>query len=324
MTTAVLPQDVVLHPHHGAASWRALATYVDVRTTPAALDAVVALVAEVLDDVDATCSRFRPDSDLSIANAGAGHPVLVDPVLVAAVRVALEAADETAGLVDPTLGSVLTAAGYDRTFSLVPSEDPSPAALPVPTGSWRDVAVHGSTVCVPVGAALDLGATGKAFAADLAALAVVEELGVPVLVDVGGDLRITGPDGSTVPSHRVRLGHNLTELDGESGVTVVVGAGGLATSSTSARRWRRGGRQWHHLVDPRSGTPASGPWRTVTALGHTAAAANTASTAAVVLGTDALGWLQAHDVAARLVGHDGTIATTPAWDAADLEETETA
>ncbi|MBM6400311.1 FAD:protein FMN transferase [Phycicoccus sonneratiae] len=322
MTTVAVPAGVRLHPEHGAASWRAIGTYVELRTSPEELERAVELVAAVIDEVDEGCSRFRLDSDLSLVNASLGRPVLVSPVLVGAVRVALEAAHETDGLVDPTLGTVLTGAGYDRTFTLVPGDDPSPAALPVRRGSWRDVAVDDATVSVPAGAALDLGATGKAFAADLAALTVVEELGVPVLVSIGGDVRVAGPDDAAVPRRPIRLGHSLADLDaGGDSLTVSVGAGGVATSSVSARRWRRGGRQWHHLVDPRTGGPADGPWRTVTALGRTAVAANTASTAAVVLGADAERWLADRGVAARLVGHDGHVATTPAWDAAETEET---
>ena len=174
----------------GAASWRALGTYVDLRTHPDVVDAAAARAAEVLDEVDLACSRFRDDSDLALANRSAGTPVAVSPVLVGAVRVALEAATETDGIVDPTLGDLLTAAGYDRTFALVPADDPSPAELPVRRGSWRDVVVTEDTVTVPQRAALDLGATGKAFAADLVALTLEDAFDVPVLVGVGGDVRV--------------------------------------------------------------------------------------------------------------------------------------
>ena len=122
--------------------------------------------------------------------------------------------------------------------------------------------------------------------------------------------------------HPVVIGHSRADLEpGGPAPLVRLGAGGLATSSVSARRWRRGGRQWHHLVDPRTGLPARGPWRTVTALGRTAAAANVASTASVVLGGAALEWLVDHQVAARLVGHDGRVIPTPAWTTSGLEET---
>ncbi|MFN2344293.1 MAG: FAD:protein FMN transferase [Dermatophilaceae bacterium] len=322
-TTRHLGAAPVVDPDLGAASWRALGTYVDLRTT---LDAVVraaAMAVDVLDEVDAVCSRFRQDSDLSRANRAAGRALEVSPVLVGAVRVALEAAEETDGIVDPTLGKALAAAGYDRTFALVPTNDPGPSSVPEPRGAWRAVQVTDDRVCVPSGSALDLGATGKAFAADLVALAITHALDAPVLVSVGGDVRVACPDGEYGggPAYPVVLGHSLADLAaGGQSTRVRVGTGGLATSSTSARRWRRGGRQWHHLIDPRTGAPAAGPLRTVTALGHTAAAANTASTAAIVLGDAAWTWLLERDVAARLVDVDGCVRTTPAWVASGIEE----
>ncbi len=306
---------------HGAATWRALGTHVDLRTAPDAVEAASELAAGVLDEVDRACSRFRDDSDLVRANRAAGTPVEVSPVLLAAVHVALEAAQQTDGIVDPTLGALLEASGYDRTFALVPADDPTPAALPVRSGTWRDIVVADGTLTVPRGTAVDLGATGKAFAADLVALAVLDALGTSVLVSVGGDVRVASPDEAVGPAHRVVLGHSVDDLEagGPSG-RVRLRDGGLATSSTSARRWRRGGRQWHHLIDPRTGGPADGPWRTVSALGRTAAAANTASTAAVVLGPDALPWLEHHGVAARLVAEDGRVTRTSAWADCGLED----
>ncbi|MFL6175148.1 MAG: FAD:protein FMN transferase [Ornithinibacter sp.] len=304
----------------GASSWRALGTYVELRTTPDAVAAATELAAQVLDEVDVACSRFRDDSDLMRANAAAGEAVEVSPVLVGAVRLALEAAADTEGLVDPLLGEVLRSAGYDRTFSLVPANDPAPTALPVRAGSWQQVVVTDTTVTVPRGAALDLGATGKAFAADLVALTITNTLGVPVLACVGGDIRAAAP-ADEPQDQPVVLGHSLADLAAGGPSTLVrLARGGLATSSVSARRWRRGGRQWHHLVDPRTGLPATGPWRTVTAMGHTCAAANAATTASIVLGDTAHDWLVTRNVAARLVDHDDCVTRTPAWTASGIEE----
>ena len=117
------------------------------------------------------------------------------------------------------------------------------------------------------------------------------------------------------------VGHSVADLAAGGPSTLVrLTRGGLATSSVSARRWRRGGRQWHHVVDPRTGLPATGPWRTVTALGHTSAAANAATTASIVLGDAAHDWLVTRNVAARLVDHDDRVTRTPAWTASGIEE----
>ncbi len=302
----------------GTATWRALGTYVHLRVSrPELVDEAAALAVDVLDEVDRTCSRFRDDSELMAVNRRPGLHT-VSPVLAGAVRVALEAARETDGLVDPTLGALLVAGGYDRTFSLVAADDATPVSLPRSRPDWRLIDVVDDTLAVPEGAFIDLGATGKAFASDLAALTIASRLPTGVVVSVGGDVRVvSGEDPDAWP---VAIAHTSAELEADRTLAMVaLRDGGLATSSVTARRWVRGGRQWHHLIDPRTGAPADGPWATVTALGHTCAAANTASTAALVLGDAAYGWLVEHDVAALLADRDGTLVRTPAWQLAAVE-----
>lgn len=102
-----------------ARSWRALGTYIELSVENEAAAAEAALAAAVLDDVDAACSRFRADSDLVRANQAAGQWVSVSPILIGALQVALRAAHTTEGLVDPTLGELMIAGGYDRTFSQI-------------------------------------------------------------------------------------------------------------------------------------------------------------------------------------------------------------
>lgn len=87
------------------------------------------------------------------------------------------------------------------------------------------------------------------------------------------------------------------------GQWVTIRSGGLATSSTAARRWRFDGV--HHLLDPSTGRPAAGGWRTVSVAAATCLDANIASTAAVVRGERAPGWLQSLRLPSRLVSDDG-------------------
>lgn len=295
----------------------ALGTYVFLATRRAAdLGPAGRIARQVLDDVDRTCSRFRPDSDLSRANAEAGRWVTADPVLVAAVAAACLAAEDTGGLVHPLLGRNLVQLGYDRDFAaLTPVHDARvpaelwPAVAPA-AESWREIGLDpDGAIKVPAGTALDLGATGKAWAADVVAAAFAEELGGAALVSLGGDLAIAAPDGEPWP---IAIS---TRPDGPVETTIALDQGGLATSSTRVRRWARRGVDLHHLLDPRTGRPAPEVWRTVTATGRTCAAANTATTAAVVLGAEAPDWLTARGVAARLVTADGRVHTTGGWPA---------
>src|SRR5438034_264759 len=95
--------------------------------------------------------------------------------------------------------------------------------------------------------------------------------------------------------------------------TISITDGGVATSSTSVRRWTRGGVVLHHIIDPSTGLPAAGPWRTATVVAGSCVDANIASTAAIVMGDAATGWLDVNLLPARLVGRDGAVHRTARW-----------
>ena len=95
-------------------------------------------------------------------------------------------------------------------------------------------------------------------------------------------------------------------------------SGSLATSGTAVRQWRRGSRTVHHIVDPRTGDVPEPCWRTVSVAAKSCVDANTASTAAIVLGGQAPDWLAARRLPARLAGVDDRIVTTPGWPDDDL------
>ena len=293
-------------------SFRALGTSATVVTTvPHALPDAIVAVREEVDAIDRTCSRFRPDSELARLHDGAGEWVEVDPVLVEAIEVALRAAILTDGDVDPTVGESLLLVGYDRDFAGLDPDGPPIGALRAAPG-WRTVEVDpaGSRVRIPRGVRLDLGATAKAFAADRSARAAFDATGSGVLVSLGGDIAVAGPpprDGWEVglaDSHAAPA---------EPGHTVRIEAGGLATSSTTVRRWLRGGRAVHHVVDPSTGRPANEVWRTVSVAAATCVDANVAATAAIVRGEPAALWLQRMGMPARLVRTDGSIVRTGGW-----------
>jgi len=268
-------------------------------------------VAEV-DALDLACSRFRDDSELVRLNGAAGRPVPVSPLLYDAIETALAAAAATDGVVDPTVGASLRGLGYDRTFELVVSRGPSPQFAFVPAGGWESVELDpdARTVRVPHGVELDLGATAKALGSDRIAAAIAAATGSAVLVSLGGDIAVGGAPEDGWP---VLIADDSRAALDSPGPVIVLLAGGLATSSTTVRRWRSGEVELHHVVDPRTGRPASGPWRTASVLGPTCVEANVAATAAIVLGTRAPAFLEQRGLAARLVAHDGAVACTRGW-----------
>lgn len=301
-----------------AASWRALGTTVVVAVADdEALDAARSTVATEVDALDRACSRFRADSDLERLNAAGGAPVVVSALLGDAIRAALRAATLTDGDVDPTIGGAMAALGYDADFDTLPA-DGGPIADAVTAGAWRDVRIAGSPpmVTVPAGVRLDLGATAKALGADRAAAAAHAAAGCAVLVSLGGDLAIAG--GAPAGGWPVRVTDDHAAPAGAPGQTIVVHGGGLATSSSTVRRWRRGTAVVHHIVDPRTGWPAQSPYRTVSVAAATCVDANIATTAAIVRGTRAVSWLESLGLPARLVAQDGRVVELNGWPAAEL------
>ena len=181
---------------------------------------------------------------------------------------------------------------------------------------WRSVRVDVDRhlLTVPPGAQLDLGATVKGWAADRAAARIARQLGCGVLVSLGGDTAVAGEPPADGWRIRVQAKTALPGAQPDGPAQVVrIRDGGLATSSTTARRWRRGGDVLHHILDPRTCRPAQSVWRTVSVAAATCADANTAATAAIIRGHAALNWLAPLQLPARLVHQDGTVHVLSAW-----------
>jgi thiamine biosynthesis lipoprotein len=302
------------------ASWEALGTSVVLRLTdPAALQPARAAVELELAAIDRACSRFRADSELSRVNARAGRSTHAGPLLLEAVELALRAAELTGGDVDPTLGRALELAGYDRDWRLLdpPSEQSRgvPAITARVRSGWREVALdrERSAIRVPAGISLDLGATAKAWAADRAANAAAGAGGCGALVGIGGDIATSGP--SPAGGWRIRVTDDHRSDLSAAGQSITIRSGGLATSSTAVRRWSHGSRNMHHIIDPRTGAPVVGTWRTVSVAAASCTDANIATTAALVRAQAAPAWLADLGLPARLVDREGQVTVIGSWPA---------
>jgi thiamine biosynthesis lipoprotein ApbE len=301
-------------PDIESAGWRAIGTGVRVVVHRGDLEAARSAVVDVLAEVDLGLSRFRDDSELARLNAQSGRDVAVSPLLGDAIAAGLRAARLTAGAVDPTVGRAMRLIGYDLDFeALARTGAPLEVRFEAVPG-WRSVslATDRRSVRVRRGVEIDLGSVGKALAADLAATRALAATGSGgVLVSLGGDIAVAGepPPGGW----RVLVAEDSEAPVDGPGDVIAIEDGAVATSSTTVRRWRRGDRTLHHLVDPRTGAPVESPWRTASVAAATCVDANTAATAAIVMGETAVDWLARAGLAARLVSANGEIIRTGGW-----------
>jgi len=296
---------------------------------PYNLARVLAITDTELARLDEQASRFRDDSEIFAVHRTVGDVHILSEGLAEAIAVALAAARWTEGLVDPTVGGALELLGYDRDFAAIRhggAMPPAPSRVP----GWESVRLDGRCLRLAAGSRLDLGATAKGLGSDRAASAAAAAItGGGVLVSLGGDIAVAGeaPTGGwpvlvadeQVPAAPVdprdRRAGQVPEPS--PGQVVRLAAGALATSSIVCRQWRRGDRMLHHIVDPRTGLPAAGPWRTVSVAAANCAEANAASTAAIVAGDRAAAWLAGQGMPARLVGRDGGVRFVAGWPEAD-------
>lgn len=212
-------------------------------------------------------SRFRADSELSRLNRDGA--IDASPDLVAVTQLALQARERTGGRFDPTVHEALVAAGYDRSFELLSPEDGESRAAPCGGNIW----VFGDHVELEPGFKLDLGGIGKGYAAEQAAT-VLGAAG-PCLVNAGGDVA-------------VRAGSWPIGVQTSTGtLTLELSTGALATSGRDRRRWRREGRELHHLIDPATGTSADGDLLRVTVVGNDAIDAEVWAKALFLVGAGA-------------------------------------
>lgn len=270
---------------------------------------ILALVPTWFEEWEAALSRFRDDSELNALNRADGKPFQVSETLWQVLVASLQAAQESAGLVVPTLLDAVQVAGYDRSFdTLAKSIERTTRAAEIIDWHSIELDEKNRTVRLPGGMHLDFGGIAKGWAADQAAERLAAT--APALVDAGGDIAISTrnnneewPIGITDPFR--------PESDLE---LLLVNRGGVATSGRDYRRWQRNGKWQHHIINPRTGEPADTDVLSATVIAPTTQQAEVAAKTALILGSHAgLEWIEAHETLAGLIVlEDGTIVRSSA------------
>jgi FAD:protein FMN transferase len=279
----------------------------------------VSIVRTLFSEWEQALSRFLPASELSRLNRQAGISTAVSDLLYQVLATALNAAQATGGVYDPTLLDQLVQLGYDRTFDDLPAVlQPGPIFPGEPGGGWRGIRVDPirRRVTLPAGIKLDFGGIAKGMAVD-AALENLRLSGVsPALVNAGGDLAVLG----LPPSAQ----HWQLAVPGrERFWTIPLRQGAVATSGIAHRHWWQGQALRHHLLDPRTGLPAQSDLWSVSVVADRCEQAEVAAKVAFILGSrQGADFLRRHHIAGLLVYMDGTWETVAPWPAQLMEEQE--
>lgn len=256
------------------------------------------------------------DGELARVNAAlvAGEPAPVSPELAAVIARALDLAARSGGRFDPAVGDLVTLWGFDRAERLAATLAPPPpasvGAARAGSGTAADVTLADGVVRARRPLRLDLGGIAKGTAlarigARLTAAGIAN-----ALVDLGGSsLLALGTRGDR--PWRAGLRHPRRDAVFAS---LALGPGeSLATSGDYERAFKAGGKRYGHVLDPRTGAPATGGVA-ATVVSPDPELADAAATALLVGGPAEFDGLVARlgVPVALLVTADGRLVTTPA------------
>jgi thiamine biosynthesis lipoprotein len=227
--------------------------------------------------IETKYSRYRDDSVTSAINRAAGGAALkVDDETAALLTFAGRLHAQSGGAFDLTSGVLRRA--WDFKAARLPGPDDVAALLPLV--GWQRIEWDGTRLRLPLaGMEIDFGGIGKEYAADRAATRM-EELGARHgLVNLGGDVRILGPqpDGTAWTI-------GVQDPRGQGGAAIAalaVSSGAMATSGDYERYFEHDGRRYCHLLDPRSGWPVA-HWRSVSVVAPLCVLAGACATIAML------------------------------------------
>lgn len=241
-------------------------------------------IAEMADGFPEQGTAAARSSDVCRINAQAGKgPVRVQGDTMAMLVLAQKYFELSGGAFDVTVGPVMDLWGFAGNNPRVPEPDQLRSALALVGG--RDLVLdrqRGTAFLRRSGMKLDLGAVAKGYATERA-VEVLKRHGVrQALIDAGGNIRVLGrsPRGSAW-----NIGIKDPRQEGGVAAVLKLQDTSAVTSGDYFRYFEAGGKRYHHILDPRTGYPASGK-AAVTVVTRDAGAADALSTMFFVLAAD--------------------------------------
>lgn len=293
-----------------ATRWAATAERHDQATQFTAMASPCLVLVDTLDDelgaeigervkaealrIEAKFSRYRP-SVITNINQHSGYPIEVDAEIGDLIDYSVQCYKLSEGLFDITSGALRRAWTFDGSGTV-----PTDARLRevLETVGWHRVNWSRPLLTLAAGMEIDLGGIGKEYAVDRALALAQEHAAVPVLVNFGGDLRVSGARSDGSP-WRVAI-EDVDRAGSATGLLELV-RGALATSGDTYRHVLKDGVRYGHVLDPRTGWPVAGAPRAVTVHADTCSEAGLLAKLALLRGAGAEEFLKSERVRAWCV-----------------------
>jgi thiamine biosynthesis lipoprotein len=247
--------------------------------------------------VERKFSRYRGDSVVAQLHAGRGRPQPVDDETALLLDFAAQCHGLSQGLFDITSGVLRAVWRFDGSDRVPDAQAVECVRARV---GWHRLAWQRPMLTLPEGMELDFGGIGKEYAVDRTLGLLRNRAALPMLVNFGGDLAVTGPRRGGEP-WRVGIEHPSPAGDADAAgpqaaELLELSSGALATSGDARRYLLKDGVRYSHILDPRTGWPVADAPRSVTVAAGTCVEAGMLSTLAMLQGPGAEALLAAQGV----------------------------
>jgi thiamine biosynthesis lipoprotein len=231
-------------------------------------------------------TRFEDTSELSNLNRNSGKWVSVSKELFELVEFMLKMSGDTDGAFDPTIIDFLEVYGYDKNYDFSKLDNPKldefVKKIADERPSWKEIKLDekNSRIKLAENQRIDLGGIGKGYAVDCA-FEKLSKVSSNFIIDAGGDIRTSGLNEKSEPW---QVGLKAKNKDGVEETVGIVELSNYALASSGS--WSRKVKQFHHLIDSRSGKPIETDYSTVFVTAQTSMLSDAWATAIFVLGED--------------------------------------
>ena len=231
-------------------------------------------------------SRYRTDSVVGRINAVGHTGLVVDEETASLLDCAQQCHATSEGLFDITSGVLRRAWRFDGSHNIPTAQ--SVRAL-MPLVGWSKVTWRSPHIVLPGGMEIDLGGIAKEYAVDRVLACARALAPIPVLVNFGGDLAVSGPraDGSAW-----NVAIESVEVAGQMAGMLQLRQGALATSGDARRFLQRDGVRYGHILNPLTGWPVENAPRSVTVAAANCVEAGLTATLAILQGSGAEAFLK--------------------------------
>lgn len=236
---------------------------------------------ELIETAESLWSVTDQASEIHQANHSGGQPVSVSEETAALISFALEMAKQTNGALDPTIYPVLMAWGFTTDSKQVPSQQQIDTLLE--QVDYTKIQLDGTTLTVPEGMQLDLGAVGKGYTADLVAEVLRKHGITSALISLGGNIHAIGskPDGSDW-----RIGIRAPWESGNLGILKISDAAVVTSGGYENYFEDDAGNVYWHILNPATGYPADSGVQSMLIVGPEGKRCDALSTALFVMGPE--------------------------------------